>query len=1063
MPARSFLALIVACLVLAVVMPCVTFAATTDLVESVPNISLARSAGIAGDFSGNLYIAGTAKNQILRVYSSGSFTPTKTVMSVYSSGTSTPTKTVDAVKVSAPVGIATDSRGNVYVADTVNNRVLMLVKDTGKLVTIAGNGNGGFSGDGASALSALLKGPTGVAVDASDPKVFNVYIADNGNYRIRKVAVKFDDKTKNYATDVISTIGGDGKAATLTAYGIAISPAGDLYIADSGNNRVLKMTGAQGTPLVFAGNGTAGFSGDGGLATFAQLNQPSGVVTNGEYLYIADTFNSCVRRVSLTTKVISTRLGAADKFAAITAPGGFTNPVSVAVDTAGTLYVEDTGNKVIQQVFPSISAITTATPPGGSYSTAQSVELKTQKAATIYYTMDGTAPSGASTPYTAPIAISATTTLRFTSIDFSGNQEINNIATYTINTVAPNLSVSPVGVPTPTKPQTVTITSSKQATIYYTIDGKSPTTSSLKYSVPLAIDKTTTLMYFGVDAAGNKSIIGSQTYIIDSELPITTASVISGTYSSIQSVKLETNDQKATIYFTIDGSTPTAASAKYTSPIVISSPTLLQYFAKDTSGNMESVKSQVYTINTLTTTASPKGGLYFNPVTVVLSSNGSKALIYYTTDGTTPSADSKTSKTTQKYSKPLLLQDNKTTLKYFSVDALGIVEETKTEEYVINASTTTAKCVVTANSIELSAKDSSNLLPEILYSTGNSANVTGTPFVYYTSPITFTHNTIVKFFTADSAGKVGPMNTCHTVVAPLDVKPALYLETLPDASIISNASLYVTGNVDPSATLTINGSTAAITSGGSFSLKIPLKTGENTITTVETKGAQSSSDTRKIKYETGAGSQAHDPLIAIGASNGVIGNRVRVPISLKSGFQAATISIEFDTVAFSGTLATPTVEIAQRAAALGKFIQSSTPSEGVYKIVITDIKQPDGATKRALLPDGEIAYLTFSIVSPGSVSKPLTVSKFSASDPDDNIMAVNAPTDGVVNVVSKPGNGWDTAANKEVAAELKDVLNTLNMMLDPGKNPVSGSVDLDGDGRVHIDELQRVINSFIGL
>jgi len=1511
MLARSFLALLFACLAVMLVMPGGAFAAGTP--DTVTSMSIPDPkptiAGIAIDTSGNLYIADTANNQIIMVDTSVPPNITRFGSGVagfvpFTNATVFGGAAVighAAVKFNAPVGIATDSSGNVYVADTGNHRIHMIVADTidpittittkkiisatSKISTIAGNGFEGFSGDGGSAVGASLNKPTGVAVDASG----NIYIADKGNYRIRKTTVGSS----------ISTIAGDGTATKLTVYAIALSPLPtvDLYIADAGNNRILKMTGVQGTPSVFAGNGLAGFSGDGGLASIAQLNQPSSIVTNGDYLYIADTLNSCVRRVSHATNVISTRLGPdrlglIEVFPAITAPDKFANPVSVAVDAAGTLYVEDTGNNAIQQVFESVSAITTATPPGGSYPTAQSVVLTTRKAATIYYTTDGSAPivdsvpTATSLPYTVPIPISATKTLRFTSIDSVGNQEVTNIAIYTINPAAsivsaspvggtfaipqtvtltsnksnftiyytidgkspttsstkysaplaitktttlmffgvdaagnrssvgaetyiidtvapvttasvpsgfyastqyvtlstdekaktyyttngntptltekdlygggsitinasttlkyfstddpagnrelvktqvytiaeitasplggtynvkktvtlssvpnvtiyhtidgksptttspkysapleitktttlmyfavdgsgnksavvtntyiidtvtpitkaslaegsyssdqvvilttddpntttfysidgsaptipyvpktlipinaiktpttkavtttlqyfsidrvgnkeqitkqvytidpvpPNLTVSPVGDPTPTIPKTVTITSDKlNVTIYYTTTGISPTTTSSKYSVPLAIAKTTTLMYFGVDAVGNKSAVGVQTYIIDSVAPITKASPPSGTYSSVQSVTLTTDDPKATIYFTTDGTTPTVASP-YTTPILISGPTALKYFAKDVLGNMESVKNEVYTINTLTTSASPKGGLFFTPQTVVLSSNISGATIYYTLDGTTPSADTKVSKTTQKYSKPLLLQGYKTTLKFFSVDALGVVENIKTEEYVINslktsvspkggvfnspkavtltssntgatiyytldgttpsgdaklskttqtytapfflqygkttlkffsldaqgvseninteiytvdstAPTATAKCGLTANSIELNARDSNDLIPEILYSTSNSASATETPFIYYTAPITFTLNTIVKFFAVDSVGNVEQMKTasCPTVVAALDIKPALYLETLADGSMTSNGSLYVAGNVDPSATLTINGNAATIATDGSFSHKIQLAIGVNTITTVAKKGTQSSSDTRSIKYVT-PGPQAHDPLIAIGTSNGVIGNRVRVPITLKSGYQAATVSIDLDTTAFGGVLSTPTVEIAQRAAAVGKFIQIAPPSEGVYKIVITDINQPtDGVIRRSPLPDGEIAYLTLSIiVSPVSVSKPLTVKHYSVKDLDNNDMAVNALTNGAVNIVLKPGNGW--VANAEVPAALKDVLDALYMLLDPVKNPVSGSVDLDGDGRVHVDELQRVINSFIGL
>jgi len=1253
MPARSFLALLITCVTVMVVMTGGTFAATPDTVTSMPDLSLGGTAGVASDTSGNLYIADTANNQIVMVTPSGAITRFGSVTPGFVPFTDTTVLGDAAVQFNAPVGIAADSSGNVYIADTGNHRIHLIVADTAtkrisatsRIVTVAGNGIEGFSGDGATATGASLNSPSGVAVDASG----NIYIADNGNYRIRKelavkvVTVKATGIT-TYTPGVISTIAGDGTPTKLTVYGIALSPlpAGDLYIADAGNNRILKMTGAKGTPFVFAGNGTAGFSGDGGLASLAQLNQPSGVITNGEYLYITDTMNGCVRRVSHTTNVISTRLGMADKFAAIIAPEGFTNPVSVAVDGAGTLYVEDTGNKVIQQVSASVSAITTATPPGGSYPAAQNVVLTTRKAATIYYTTDGSPPTVKSQPYTVPIVISATTTLRFTSIDFAGNQEVINSATFTIDTKAPETSITvnatpavdgvyysalatlavslksnelntsifyttngsvpttastkysaPFSIPVSTAmttpiiqffgvdaaglksdpvsqkfsvialattasptgggystvknvtltsnnpsttiyftldgtdpstgstvyagpveiaasstlkyraidgnsnleqtriqiytidtsvpvvsaspiagsfsmPQTVTLTSNEpNATIYYTTTGIAPTTSSSKYSKPLAISKTTTLMYFAVDAAGNKSAVGTQTYTIDSVAPVTKASVLSGTYSSIQSVTLTSDDAKATIYFTIDGSTPTVASTKYTGPLLISSTTTLQYFAKDVLGNVESVKIQEYIVNTLTSTASPKGGLFTTPQTVVLTTNNTGATIYYTVDGTTPSKDSKVSKSTQKYSKPLLIQDYKTTLKFFSVDAQGVSENVNTEIYTVDSAppTTTATCGATANRIELTTTDSADLLPEIMYSVSNSVLHTGTAFDYYSAPITFTNNTIVKFFAVDAAGNSETMKTisCSTVVAPLDVKPALYLETLADGSTTSNSSLSVGGHVAPSVTLTINGTDITPTTDGSFLHTIKLAANVNTITTVATKGDQSTTSTRIVNYEI-PGPHAEDPLIAIGTSNGVIGNSARVPIILTSGYQAATVSIDLDTTRFSGVLANPTVEIAQSAATQGKFVRIGEPSAGVFKIVITDINPPsDGVAKLTPLRDGVIAYLTFSIVSSNSTHEPLTVIGYSATDPAAKAMTVKAVTQGAVHIVSKPGNAWNTDANTEVAVTLKDVQDALYMLLDPVTYPVSGSADLDADGRVQIHELQQVIKSLIGL
>ncbi|MEI6205706.1 MAG: chitobiase/beta-hexosaminidase C-terminal domain-containing protein [Desulfuromonadales bacterium] len=1261
------------------------FSGVPDTVATVAGIGTLGPAAVATDSLGNYYVADTGHNKVILVTVIAGVTTTTTVgtgIAGFVPFTDTTTIADASIQFNAPAGIATDSNGNVYIADTGNHRIHMIAADpvtkvvgaASRIVTIAGNGVGGFSGDGLTATGASLNSPTGVAVDATGI----IYIADNGNYRIRKeLAIKSVKNTTTgittYTPGVISTISGDGTATNLTAYGVVLSPApaGDLYIADSGNNRILKLTAAKGTPSIVAGNGTSGFSGDGGLAIFAQLNNPSGVTTDGKDLYIADTMNSCVRKVSLATGVISTRLGSvAAQAAAIAAPAGFGRPVSVAIDSAGTVYVEDTGNSVIQRIYASVSSITTASPPGGKYATTQNVTLTSSKAAKIYYTTTGATPAIPVFPaapvaptilYSAPIQIASTTTLKFASSDVAGNSEVINTATYTISTTAPvttaainatpvngvyysalsalavtltsndptasiyytttgtapttastkysfpipisvpstltttnvqffaadvagnkevaqsqkyqvvalTTSASPVGgvypgaknvtlasnsptapiyyttdgsdpslpagagplgtmlyaapvsiaasttlkyrakdannnleqikaqtytidtiPPTTTAappggsfslPQTVTLTSNElNATIYYTTTGIAPTTSSTKYTAPLTISKTTTLMYFAVDLAGNRGVVGTQVYIIDSIAPITTASVQSGTYSSIQSVTLTSDDPKATIYFTTDGSTPTTLSTKYTAPILINNTTTLQYFAMDLVGNKEVVKKQEYTIITLTTTASPKGGVYNAPQSVVLATNGTGATIYYTVDGTVPAI---TSKTTQKYSSPILMSANKTTVQFFAVDGSGVTENVKAEMYTVDsaAPVTTATCGTAANTIALAADDP---LAKIKYRansitkfTQNGAVVTVPAYTLtdYTSQLTFANNTIVKFFAVDAAGNTELIETayCPEVVATapavvVDPNPALYIDTLPHGASTSNTSLYIIGNVAPFAvttTLDING-VAVTTSAtdGSFSYVFnPLAVGPNIITATPAISAvpTTAPDTRTITYNAALASPARPNSLTIGKSNGVIGKSVRVPITLTSGYQSAAVSIDIAYDPATSRLSNPGVRIAEGAAALGKSIQGGSPAAGVYRILIMDSNSP--ATLLKPLPDGVIAYLSFSIAPSSSTGiEALHINAWSATDLDAVSMTVNTGTDGLVNVVSKPGNSIGLLAG-DVPVTLKGVQDALYMLLDPVTNQADGSVDLNADGIVQIYELQQVINSFLGL
>ena len=174
--------------------------------------------------------------------------------------------------------------------------------------TIAGNGTGGYSGDGGAANAAMLNNPIGVYEDLHG----NIYIADEGNNRIRKV---------NSTTGIISTVAGNGvsgytgdygmaTAATLNApYGVAVDGIGNIYIADHGNN-VIRKVNTSGIITTVVGTGVTGFSGDGGPATSAQITTPSAVTVDAYgNIYIADYGNSCVRKVDIGTGIISTIAG----------------------------------------------------------------------------------------------------------------------------------------------------------------------------------------------------------------------------------------------------------------------------------------------------------------------------------------------------------------------------------------------------------------------------------------------------------------------------------------------------------------------------------------------------------------------------------------------------------------------------------------------------------------------------------------------------------------------------------------------------------------------------------
>src|SRR5439155_1364158 len=167
---------------------------------------------------------------------------------------------------SHPNGVALDAGGNLYIADLGNERIRKVAAATGIITTVAGNGVFGFAGDGGAATNASLSVPAGVALDAGG----NLYIANYSTHRIRKV-VASTALIRSVAGNGINSFAGDGGAATSASVyvptGVALDASGNLYIADYGNQRIRKVDAATGIITTVAGNGSSAFAGDGGAAT----------------------------------------------------------------------------------------------------------------------------------------------------------------------------------------------------------------------------------------------------------------------------------------------------------------------------------------------------------------------------------------------------------------------------------------------------------------------------------------------------------------------------------------------------------------------------------------------------------------------------------------------------------------------------------------------------------------------------------------------------------------------------------------------------------------------------
>ncbi len=303
--------------------------------------------GVSVDASGNVYIADTGNSVIRKVDSSGKIT---TIAGNGTKGYGGDSGPATSATLFSPDRAVADKAGNVYIADYYNNRIRK-VDTSGTITTVAGTGTQGYNGDGIPAVTAQLSLPGAVAVDTAG----NIYIVDTWNNRIRKIDPSGTINT--IAGTGFPGVLGDGGPATSAQLnepeGIAVDSSGNVYIADYGNSKIRKID-TTGTINTFAGRGETGFGGDGGPATAATLNLPTGVdVDRAGNVYIADYQNNCIRKVD-TSGTITTIAGTT-----VSGYGGdggpptaaeLSIPQDVAVDTAGHVYIADNNNARIRQI-----------------------------------------------------------------------------------------------------------------------------------------------------------------------------------------------------------------------------------------------------------------------------------------------------------------------------------------------------------------------------------------------------------------------------------------------------------------------------------------------------------------------------------------------------------------------------------------------------------------------------------------------------------------------------------------------------------------------------------------
>lgn len=314
-------------------------------------------AEIALDGAGSLYVADTFNSVIRKVSASGTITTVAGNNSL-GAGYSGDGGPATNAALNLPDSVLADGAGNLFITDT-HNHVIRKVDPSGIITTVAGNASlgGGYSGDGGAATNAALNFPVSLALDGAG----NLYFSEYYNHIIRKVNAAGIISTVAGNQRIGGTYSGDGGAAINAGLnlpvGILVDGTGNLFIAEDGNNDIRRVD-ASGTITTFAGNPSlgAGYSGDGGAATNAALNYPEQLAEDAAgNLYIPEYGNNILREVT-TAGLITTVAGNQSLGAGYAGDGGaatnatLNNPVGVALDRAGNIYIGDTHNNVVRKI-----------------------------------------------------------------------------------------------------------------------------------------------------------------------------------------------------------------------------------------------------------------------------------------------------------------------------------------------------------------------------------------------------------------------------------------------------------------------------------------------------------------------------------------------------------------------------------------------------------------------------------------------------------------------------------------------------------------------------------------
>ncbi|MDR3745126.1 MAG: Ig-like domain repeat protein [Acidobacteriaceae bacterium] len=514
---------------------------TTLVASSLSTPISSASSGMVSGGAGNIYVADTANNRVIN------YTTSTVIAGTGTSGYSGDGAAATAAKLSAPMAVAVTPDGAIYIADTGNNVIRRIDPITGYISTFAGGASSICAsniaydsyGDGCPATQSIFSAPAGIVSDS----IGNLYVSDAGNNLIREISTsgyvffvaggataicpRVNDTNGNYLSGSTDAFG-DGCAPTQAIFksptALQLDLARNLYIADTGNNEVRKITFATNLVSAVAGTGQSGYSGNGGLATAAQVNAPTGIALDAAAnLYIADTGNHVVRVVNASGD-ISTVVGTLGSNGTGTVPGIASGvllnlPTAVVSSGMGKLSVLDAGNKRVLSVdrgsvslnfgrtnlgysSPATAIQETST---GSSTAALGYPLFSSTGSTAVLTLTGSGSSGCSSSSSSPQTLAPGAFCNL-SAQFTPTALGALSATYTESNATTLNSPSPFVALAGTGAVLTKTTLSSAVT--------TPATGSPQYSIPFVV--TATLLPAACDpTAPNCSVAGTITFYVD--------------------------------------------------------------------------------------------------------------------------------------------------------------------------------------------------------------------------------------------------------------------------------------------------------------------------------------------------------------------------------------------------------------------------------------------------------------------------------------------------------------------------------------------------------------------